>query len=291
MKLKEKPEDFVVEEILSLKIEEGPYHYYKVRKTNWNTLDLIRELKMRLRVKDVGYAGLKDKRAVTTQHISVGKKIPFTIPGVTLEYLGTGKQRIYLGMLEGNKFTLTVRDLDEELQPIKEIVNLYGEQRFSDKNARLGKCLVQKNFAEACALLKLEVKDNDYVGALKKHGMHLLKIYVMAYQSLLWNKLALESEEDVLPILGFLTEEDVYDTVMQEEGISKKDFQLRSIPGLAAEGGERQRVVKVKDFKTLSFEKDELHEGKMKQVIQFSLPKGAYATEVVRQMAQLLHIP
>ena len=104
MKIKQIPEDFVVEEIINLKLEEGPYFYYKLVKKNWNTLDVVREVKSRLKVRDVGYAGLKDKYAVTTQYISVKKKINFNLKDVEFEFLGTGKTRIYKGMLEGNKF-------------------------------------------------------------------------------------------------------------------------------------------------------------------------------------------
>ena len=71
---------------------------------------------------------------------------------------------------------------------------------------------------------------------------------------------------------------------MKEEGISQEDFILRSIPEIAAEGGKRNRMVKVENFKNLSFEDDELHPGKKKQVISFFLEKGAYATTVLETL-------
>src|SRR3989338_5511303 len=97
MKIKELPEDFIVKEVLELKIEEGSYNYYLMTKKNWNTLDVINEIKQRLHVKDVGYAGNKDRNAITSQYISVQKKINFTLKDVTFEFIGTGKQRIFLG--------------------------------------------------------------------------------------------------------------------------------------------------------------------------------------------------
>src|SRR3989338_5906454 len=100
MKIKEIPEDFIVEEVLHLKLEDGPYQYYLVTKKNWNTLDLIKEISERLHVKDVGYAGNKDRNAVTSQYISVNKKIHFTLKDVTFTFVGTGRERIFLGCLE-----------------------------------------------------------------------------------------------------------------------------------------------------------------------------------------------
>ncbi|HIH15277.1 MAG: tRNA pseudouridine13 synthase [archaeon GW2011_AR17] len=284
MKIKELPEDFIVKEVLELKVEDGSYYYYFVTKKNWNTLDVVKEISQRLHVKDVGYAGLKDRIAVTSQYISVQKKINFTLKDVKFEYLGTGKQRIFLGSLKGNAFILTLRDLEKKIAPVKEIINYFGEQRLSEKNAIIGKMLVKKQFKEACKELELEVVQNDYVGALKKSGKERLKFYLHAYQSELWNTLAEKSKKKIIPIIGYLTEGKEYDTILKEKGISKEDFILRSIPEIGVEGGERNRVVQVENFKTLSFEDDELHPGKKKQVISFYLEKGAYATTVLEAL-------
>jgi len=282
MKIKELPEDFIVKEVLDLPLEDGDYNYYLITKKNWNTLDLIHELKERLHVKDVGYAGIKDRHAVTSQYISVlHRKITFSIKDVTFELIGTGKQRIYLGMLKGNAFVITIRDLEKKLKPITDVINFFGEQRFSEKNAHIGKLLVTKKFKEGCEELGLQVHRNDYVGALKSVGKERLKFYVHAYESELWNRLALKSKKRVVPILGYLTEGNDYDAIMKDEGIRREDFLMRSIPEIASEGGQRERVVQVKKFKTLSYDDDELHAGKKKQTISFSLDKGAYATTVI----------
>jgi len=284
MKIKELPEDFVVKEVLELKIEEGSYYYYLVTKKNWNTLDVVKEISQRLHVKDVGYAGLKDRNAVTSQYISVEKKIAFSLKDVDFEYLGKGKQRIFLGSLKGNEFILTLRDLDKKISPVKEVVNYFGEQRLSEKNAIIGKMLVKKQFKEACKELELEVVQNDSVGALKRLGRDRLKFYVHGYQSELWNRIAEKNKKKVLPIIGYLTEGKEYDTLLKKEGITKEDFILRNIPEIGVEGGERNRVVQVENFKTLSFEDDELHHRKKKQVISFYLEKGAYATTVLEAL-------
>jgi tRNA pseudouridine13 synthase len=284
MKIKQTPEEFVVKEILDLKLEEGLYNYYRVTKKNWNTLDLVKEIAKRLHVKlkDIGYAGNKDRIAITTQYISVKKKITFVMKDVKFEFVGTGKERIHLGQLEGNEFIITVRDLDKELKPIKTMINLFGPQRFSTQNATVGKFLITKQFKNACEALELPYEKNDYVGALRKHGLKKLKFYVHAYQSLLWNKLAFVNEKEVLPILGYITEGNDYDEIMKEEGIEKKDFQMRSIREIGSEGTERKRTIEIKDFESISYEEDDLNEGKMKHTVKFFLPKGSYATVAIQ---------
>jgi tRNA pseudouridine13 synthase len=278
MILKHIPEDFLVNEVLSLKIEEGPFFYYKITKKNWNTLDLIREIAQRLKVKDVGFAGLKDRNAITTQYISVKRKISFSIKDVSFDFVGTGQKRIYLGMLKGNKFTLTLRDLDKKIEPITSFVNLFGQQRFSTNNVEIGRNLVKGDFREVCSILDLPVEKNDCIGALRMFGVKKLKLFLRAYQSFLWNTLAQESKKEELPILGYLTDDDDYANLMEKEGITKKSFMMRSFPEIGCEGTVRTRVVDVNEFKIVTFEEDDLFEGKFKQVVSFYLPKGSYAT-------------
>src|SRR3989344_9033417 len=100
--LKTIPEDFIVKEISNFKIQSsGKYLYYKLFKRNRNTPDVIRELARRLHLKDkqIGFAGNKDKQAVTEQLISfyqVGKdKVKnLDLNQVKLEFLGYGNEPI-----------------------------------------------------------------------------------------------------------------------------------------------------------------------------------------------------
>jgi tRNA(Glu) U13 pseudouridine synthase TruD len=284
MKIKQLDEDFVVKEVLNLKIEQGDYNYYLLTKKDWNTHDVVEQIKRRLNT-DVGFAGNKDKNAVTSQYISVyRKKIDFVIKDAKFEFVGTGKERVFLGKLKGNEFIITIRDLDKKLKPVKTVINYYGEQRFSEKNALIGKLIVTKKFKEACDELELKYNENDYVNALRRLGITELKFYIHAYQSELWNKLAMTSKKKVLPIIGFLTTGKDYDKIMKAEGVTKESFIVRNIPELSSEGGERNRIVKVQKFKTLAFEGDELNKGKMKQTVSFFLEKGAYATTVINAL-------
>ncbi|HID79201.1 MAG TPA: tRNA pseudouridine(13) synthase TruD, partial [Aquificales bacterium] len=63
-KIKEKPEDFFVREIIDIPLgDSGEYAYYKLHKVDLNTIDVVRELAKRfsLPVKNITFAGLKDK--------------------------------------------------------------------------------------------------------------------------------------------------------------------------------------------------------------------------------------
>ncbi len=76
-RLKSRPEDFEVEELLGFQPDgDGEHCLLRIRKRNRNTMDVAREVAhhFRVRLLDVGYAGLKDRRAVTTQWFSVPAK-------------------------------------------------------------------------------------------------------------------------------------------------------------------------------------------------------------------------
>lgn len=288
MIIKHLPEDFVVEEELALSFQkEGRYFYYRIKKVQWNTLDFVKILQEKLHTKDVGYAGLKDKHAVTTQYISVPKEIRFSLPNVEVAFLGRGDERIHLGMHSKNHFQIVVRGLDQEMAVPQSVINFFGEQRFSKENAKFGKLLLQKKYRELCAALGRTAAHNDFLGALLTMKIPLLRLFLYAYQSQLWNRLAAVSDKEVVPLLGFLTEGDDYDGLCQEEGINKELFQMRQIPALAMPGGARKRVLCVENPETLTFTDDPLFVGKKMQCVRFSLPKGAYATVVLSQLVPL----
>ena len=284
MKIKQIPEDFVVNEVLKLHVSNGDYNYYLLKKTNRNTMDVVKHLKNK--GFKVGFAGLKDKNAVTTQYISVyRKRISFEIDNVELKYLGSGRKPIYMGQLEGNEFIITIRDLDKKLDDVKEVVNYFGEQRFSWQNVDLGRSLVKRDFKDVCKRLELDVHRNDYVNAMRAFGLKKLKFFIHAYQSHLWNEVVKGIEKKgKLSIFGFLTKDERYTGILKKEGITRKDFIIKQVPELSSEGSERDILMQVKGFKTLKFGDDELNKGKKKQVVKFFLPKGCYATVVVESL-------
>ncbi|MFH1682348.1 MAG: tRNA pseudouridine(13) synthase TruD [Candidatus Woesearchaeota archaeon] len=300
--IKQLPEDFIVKEINELDLAgKGNYFYYKLKKKNWNTLDIIKEISRRLRIplKDIGFAGNKDKIAITEQVISLKyKKIQdLNIKDVSLEYLGQHDQPLTLGDLRGNCFEITVRGLNDlEFNLPQQIINYFDEQRFGSNNTAVGKSIIKKDFREACVLLNLGVENNDYVGALKSIPPRLLRLYVNAYQSHLWNKtveMALDSGLKIkeVPLLGFATDLTAYpqiqkiiEELMQKEKVILSDFIIRQIPQLSQEGESRTVFAEVIDFKVLEKGEDELNPGKKKTTVSFSLGKGSYATRVIKEI-------
>jgi tRNA pseudouridine13 synthase len=318
-KIKQVPEDFVVREKSNVKLSDGgDFSYYTLKKRNYTTLRAVQAVANSIGIpsKFIGFAGTKDKNAVTEQSISIKsiKKETTTkikLKDIDLEFIGYGDKPISLGDLEGNEFEITVRNLDslDDFSEKEKFLNLFGEQRFSSNNADVGKAIIKKDFKKAIELILVDERDykekieehlekspNDYVGALKRLPGKLLLIFIHAYQSLLWNKttLKLKNDENMkVPIVGFGTDIDEIKNeelksmiieLMEEENLTERDFIIRSLQGLSPEGIERDLFAEIKDLKVIEKSDDELNKGKKKIKICFFLKKGCYATEAIKAM-------
>ncbi len=213
--IKAKPEDFVVKEIMGLKAGNGDYACYMLKKTNYNTVSALELLsgKFRIPLKSFGFAGNKDRHAITEQHISIfqGRKEfeNISISGIGLKYLGNGREPVSLGDHEGNEFIITIRNLDsKDIKKIKKLAgknkkiiapNYFGQQRFSKNNCAVGKSIMKGDFRKAAELAaetnpllvrqRLSENPNDYVGAIKKIQFKTRTLFINAYQSFLFNKI------------------------------------------------------------------------------------------------------
>jgi len=207
--IKLKLEDFVVKEIITLKKSNGKYLYIEVEKRNLNTLDVVKIIADSLRMprKHIGYAGYKDKNAVTTQYFSLlnvkkedVKKIKFD--NINIKALYYGDKPIYLGALKENKFKIVVRNLNSiNKLKIDFIENYFDEQRFGNKrnNHLVGEALIKKDFKKAVELINderlneyLKEKVNDFIGALKLLNFKIISLYISAFQSFLFNSVLAE---------------------------------------------------------------------------------------------------
>ena len=114
-KIKIIPQDFVVKEMSKISLESsGQYAYFILKKINYSSvraLEILSE-KLNIKLKNIGFAGNKDKNAVTEQKISI-KNFPhqrgkifadYKLNNIELKYLGNGKIPISLGDLNGNEF-------------------------------------------------------------------------------------------------------------------------------------------------------------------------------------------
>ena len=171
MEIKKYPEDFQVEEVIDVK--DGKYLVFKVKKINRDTLDVIHDIARKTGIPfgKFGYAGLKDRHAVTIQNFSVDR-IYEAIKGLELKDVELSDfskgQKIDIGDLVGNIFNILVRDIPENsreiimsnIQKIEEnsgFPNLFGEQRFGG-NEVVGRLILKGDFKEA--IEKLLLKDN-----------------------------------------------------------------------------------------------------------------------------------
>lgn len=311
--IKQIPEDFIVKEHLQLKQGLGAFAYYLLKKRNYTTAKAIQMIARELNINEkyINYAGNKDRRAVTEQYISINRGPQKNVEGneISLTYISNGSERINLGSLDENEFTITVRNLTEEdittchkNRKILKIPNYFDEQRFgtNKNNHIIGKHIIKKEFKEACSLVEetneyLQNHPNDYVGALKSINRRILRLYVHAYQSYLWNTtierlLKTNIKVDQVPLIGFDCNckdekvQQIIDSILQEEKIDARDFIIREIPEISSEGGSRTLFTEVNDFKLIKKAKDELNENKQKIILNFKLQKGCYATNVIKYL-------
>lgn len=112
------PQDFRVEEVPAYPLSgEGDHLYLHLEKTGHTTAHVLRELGTQLGVRDrdIGVAGLKDRHAVTTQWISVPAKYErrlgeFAVDGVRILDTTRHGNKLGMGHLRGNRFVVRVRD-------------------------------------------------------------------------------------------------------------------------------------------------------------------------------------
>ena len=98
IKIKVKPEDFIVEETADISISNtGDFCVYLLKKRGWNTVDVLKNLskKLNLPSSDFSYGGKKDKYALTSQYITIGRQgYKQTTPSVPTSSQGGGERRI-----------------------------------------------------------------------------------------------------------------------------------------------------------------------------------------------------
>jgi tRNA pseudouridine13 synthase len=147
--LRTTPDDFAVEEILGYDAEgQGEHALLWVEKRGANTDWVARELARFAGVPPVavGYAGLKDRHAVTRQAFSVqlaGRPDPdwSAFPHAEVKVLAATRhsRKLKRGALRGNRFVLVLREMAGERPAAEQVLeriaargvpNYFGEQRF-----------------------------------------------------------------------------------------------------------------------------------------------------------------
>ncbi len=179
--------DFVVKEIPLYEFSgEGEHLILHVRKkdlTTWDMLKILSEFSG-AKVRDFGYAGLKDKDGMTTQYVSVHKKYEtgfedFSHDKIKILSKTYHKNKIKIGHLKGNRFFVRLKKVsqidEKKLRDGLEFLqkngypNFFGYQRFGKE---------QKNAEDGLKILK---------GELSCKNVKMKKFLISAYQSELFN--------------------------------------------------------------------------------------------------------
>lgn len=125
----------------------------------------------------IGFAGTKDKKAITCQRVSIFEPDlelieNFKHPDIYLKNCKWGKRKIKLGFLNGNRFIVTLRDIDKKLciKVVNQIrknnnfSNYFGKQRFGNirgNNAKIGQLITKRKFKEAIFSILTDTSDKE----------------------------------------------------------------------------------------------------------------------------------
>lgn len=181
--IKQRPEDFLVEEIpLYEPVGQGEHLYLFIEKRSLSTLQLVEVLAKHFHVARgaIGTAGLKDKRAITRQVVSVhvpGKAAAdfpqIDHPRIGVLWADQHTNKLRRGHLAGNRFSIRVRGVEPTavvraqriIQKLHHdgVPNRYGEQRFglTGRNHLIGRALIR---GDADEITRLLLGPSDRVG-------------------------------------------------------------------------------------------------------------------------------
>ncbi|MFQ5487557.1 MAG: tRNA pseudouridine(13) synthase TruD [Gammaproteobacteria bacterium] len=316
--LRQAPEDFQVEEVLNFSPSgEGQHVLVLIRKRDANTEWVARQLALHAGIgrKAVGYAGLKDRRAVTEQWFSVdlaGAREPdwSQLDGdeVTVLQHRRHHRKLRQGAVQANRFRITLRALRGECEYLEQtlqrvtsqgVPNYFGEQRFGRNNLQQ---------AAAMLLQGRSVRDRF------KRG-----IYLSAARSLLFNRVLAKRVVDgnwdralvgdVMMLAGShsifscpesdadiarrLAEGDIHPTgplwgcgntpchaeaaALEEEALSAETSWCRALEEVGLKHQRRALRVIPQALQWRLADDDSL-------TLTFTLPSGCYATSVLREV-------
>ena len=317
--LKAECADFVVKEQLGYDMSgDGEFVAVKVRKTDCNTLFVGEQLAKfaGISVRNMSYAGLKDRKAVTEQWFSLqmpGQPTPdfsqFSLEGVEILDVTRHQRKIRIGSLQGNHFEILLRNA-EETDELKERLdflakngfpNYFTEQRFGRDGNNLTQALRWANG-------EIKVKDRNkrsfYLSAARSEIFNLIvakRIELgLAQQVLNGDILQLngshswfmvDESEDLAQLQQRLAQQDVLLTapLIGEEEKSTVDFEheiftqhqaLFSLMRQERMKAARRAILMQPQHFQWQFEPNGLR-------LQFGLPAGSYATALIRELVNV----
>ncbi len=254
--------DFVVSEIPLYEFSgEGEHLVLKIRKkdlTTWGMLGYLSDV-TGVKLRDFGYAGLKDKDGMTVQYISMPKKQEhklenFQHPNIKILEKTYHKNKLKTGHLKGNRFFIRLKKvnptdakkLKEALKAIKKegLPNYFGYQRFGRDG---------DNYDRGRDILE---------GKIKERNKKMRNFFISAYQSHLFN-LWLSKRVEISKLFASFNEKELFELFNFPKEIikkvkSQKNF-FKILPGETLHHYPHGRVFTCEDLDAESkrfFEKD-----------------------------------
>jgi TruD family tRNA pseudouridine synthase len=361
------PFDFIVEEIIqsgevvsvdfappSLPTGTGPFLVFDLVKVGISTIDVVRELSTKLKIKNtqIGYGGIKDAIALTAQRISVSGVNPESLLNLPdsnffIKNIRYSSEAISMKSIAGNRFTILVRTeaepeqvtLEHRMAEIKEngFYNFFWLQRFGNRliGHLLGLYLLQGKEEKAIRTYLCEPGPNelpffinlrkeankqygnwnemikifsplgfslrnemmilnylkefrsDFTGALRSIPEQA-KMWVQAYSSFLFNKVlsfGAAKQYDLptkIPVLLSNSQQDLklYENFLKMDNVPQdfnRKIQRLDFIRMVSRQIESKLFIKPGPFKIVP-------EG---VVMNFDLPKGAYATAFLSHIFSL----
>jgi tRNA pseudouridine13 synthase len=313
------PEDFRVDEIPAYSPSgEGPHLYVRFEKRGLDTHRAVAQIAKALDAspRDAGYAGQKDRHAITTQWASIAggdreRALALALDGIRILEAAHHTNKLRTGHLRGNRFTLRIRDVRGTVDDARAIFdrlrrvgcpNYFGVQRFG-----------RDNLARARAWL--------VEGGRAPRDRFDKKLLVSVLQSALFNAVVAERVTDGLlddVVLGDLSKKEdtgglfvatdvdaerprvkrfevsatgpMFGSRMRHaEGASHaRELRVLAAAGLteddlarfAKHGEGTRRVMRVRP------EEVEIAAEGPHLVVSFTLPKGAYATVIMNEVTK-----
>ena len=324
------PPDFIVEEIwdnhiYSIKYsrltrlrgkfvkfqKQREYLHFTLVKKNWETIRALNYIRKRLRVslKRFGIAGMKDKKAITAQRVSLWKGraenlARLNLSDIYLKDFEYADERINLGDALGNRFTITIRDIPQNQKEIlkrvrffrkmavtRGVPNYYGPQRFGGDNTEVGAAIKGGDLKRAVEIVLKKVQPWIEIGDLEaiprvfwyeKRIVHHLQQYPNDYAGALR-----KIPKRIRRIYIHAYQSHIFNQKLKQaittnhvpSTFTIQGFQIPKMPELKAKTIERQTFIIPTDFHILEVQKDIVK-------LRFNLRRGEYATTF---LSYLLH--
>ncbi|KAL3620839.1 hypothetical protein CASFOL_035751 [Castilleja foliolosa] len=189
------------------------FHLYKENKDTQEALGLLAKM-LGVQPKSFGFAGTKDKRAVTTQRVTVFKQRASKLAALNERLIGIKvgnfcyvDEGLALGKLQGNRFTITLRSIGAEAEDIVRasatalekngFINYFGLQRFGSSSIGthlIGSALLRGEWKAAVSMI-LDPREGDVTRKIREYykesgdiegTLRQLPRYMVAERSILY---------------------------------------------------------------------------------------------------------